>query len=123
MAVLEIKVTFVGDGDGTLVDNAVNRATIFQFAPAVGGNTPRGRYPSNYGPLSAYDLNNVATPGCISVTSYSPIRFDSSNFFENPALVNDVATRIERGVVRVVDVAAPGVELTREDLTEFQKTA
>ena len=120
MAVLEIKVTFVGDGAGKLVDNPVNRATIFMFGNAPGGNIPRGKYRNTMNaPLGCYDMNNVATPGSINVTSFAPIRFDSNNFSENPSLVEEFARFIEKGHVKVVNVTTPATALTRADLAAF----
>lgn len=120
MAMLEIKVTFVGDGDGKLVDDAVNRVTIFMFGGAKSGNIPRGKYRNNKGgPLGAYDLNNVAVPGSVNVTSFAPVRFDSGDLLGNPSLASDLGDFIEKGKVRVVDTATPGTPLTREDLMAF----
>lgn len=120
MAMLEIKVTFVGDGTGQLVDNAVNRATIFMFGGAKSGNIPRGKYRNNCGgPLGAYDLNNVATPGSINVASFAPVRFDSGDLLGNPSLASDLGDFIEKFKVRIVDVTAPNTALTRADLMAF----
>ena len=120
MAMLEIKVTFVGDGAGKVVDNPVNRVTIFMFGPAAAGHSPRGKYRNTMGaPFGAYDLNNVAAPGSISVTSFAPIRFDSVNFYQNQALINDICNAIEKGTVKVVDVTAPGTALTRTEISAF----
>jgi hypothetical protein len=109
----------VADG-GTVVDNAVNRATIFMFGPAPAGHTRHGKYRNNQGaPLGAYDMNNVAVPGALSVTSFAPIKFDSANFNQNQTLMNEVAQGIEKGLIKVVDVTALGVALTRTNLAAF----
>ncbi len=83
---------------------------------AFGNLGPRGEDPGRDG---AYNLRNPHVAGSISVTPYAPVFFDSHDFQNDQNLAGQMAYAIEQDYIEVVDMAAPGVPLDRDDLMNY----
>lgn len=117
MALLQVRVLI---GTTALPNTAENKEKIFIMAGRTTRNPGYGNIPYKVPRLGQYrfDLNNPAVPGAISVSSYSPVRFDSEDLVDQPELAGQIAYFIEKGLVEVVAVGV-GTPLTRTDIMAF----
>lgn len=126
MATLRITVWLDSDAPpGKTPDTQAGRTTVY----TASGTTPNGAGTGHIAgnqyarvpPIgeNALDLNFPRIPGAISVSSYRPSTFDSSDLANQPSLVNQLAIFIEASKVRIEDEAALGVYLTRADLIAY----
>ena len=122
MATLRITVQI--GGISPLEDTRANRQRILVFSGStplaastgnIGGNIRARSATGSY----AYDLNGPRIPGTIAVTSFSPAQFLSADLLGQPSLVAQLGEMIESGHIIVVDEAAPGVPLTRTNLSAY----
>jgi len=118
MALLQVSVLI---GTPVHPDTMENRRKIFVMAGRTTRNPGYGNVPYTVPKTGQYrfNLNNPAIPGAISVSSFAPVRFDSHDLTDQPELAGQIAHYIEGGYIQVVDTAAPGTPLTRNDLMAF----
>lgn len=117
MATLRVTVLI---GTDVLPDTQENRRKIFVMSGRTTRNPGYGNIPYKV-PSGAYrfDLNNPAIPGAVSVTSFSPVFFDSKDLIDQPELGGQICHYIEGGFIEVVDMSAPGTPLTRDGVMGF----
>ena len=116
MANLRFTVTFPS---AVLPDTEANRQKIFIFGGGATSGNSRSKNGYAFSGERIYNLNNPAIPGGISVSAYNPVFVDSLVFFDKPGTADQVSYAIEAGYIVVVDMAAPGVPLTRAAIVGF----
>jgi hypothetical protein len=118
MATLRVTVLI---GTAVLPSTLENKRKVFVMSGRTTRNSGYGNIPYTVPAVGQYrfNLNNPAVPGAISVSSYAPVFFDSVDLTDQPELAGQIAHYIEGGYVEVVDMAAPGVPLTRTNLTAY----
>jgi hypothetical protein len=90
-----------------LPDTTANEQRVFVFSGSLGASV--GQIGGNIGkrvPPSGqhhFDLNHPRVPGAISVSSYSPQKYDSADLAGQPSLVSQLADAIEGGYVEIKD--------------------
>lgn len=108
-------------GTPVLPDTLENKRKIFVMSGRTTRNPGYGNIPYTVPKTGQYrfNLNNPSIPGAISVSSFSPVFFDSIDLTDQPELAGQISHYIEGGYIEVVDMAAPGVPLTRADLNTY----
>ncbi len=124
MATLEISTWFVADG-GKTPNTEAGEKTVYMCSGTAPIGASTGHVAGNIGarvpPIGEHsiDLNFPRAVGTISVTSYRPSTFSSTDLSSQPSLAGQMSTLIEKSLVRVEDQAFPGVYLTRTDLNAY----
>lgn len=118
MALLQVSVLI---GTPILPNTKENRSRMFVMAGRTTRNPGYGNVPYTVPKVGQYrfNLNNPSVPGAVSVTSFSPVLFDSSDLIDQPELAGQIAHFVEAGYVQVEDTAAPGVPLDRAAITAY----
>lgn len=118
MALLQVSVLI---GTSVLPDTQENRRRVFIMAGRTTRNPGYGNVPYTVPKEGQYrfNLNNPGVPGAVSVSSFAPVRFDSSDLIDQPELAGQISHFIEGGYIQVVDTAAPLVPLTRANITAY----